>query len=108
MADKFNLSIIKGEPFESTINVGLCASGEFNLSGYGVTGGIKYHYTEPNLVNFGITVVSEVSGIFVIDLTSGETNSLPVSECIYYLKAIPSGGGQFVDLLNGYANVYPL
>ncbi len=108
MSDLINLSIVKGEPFTSTVNIGLCASGEFDLNGYAVTGGIKFHYTEPNLVDFGVTVISESSGILTIDLTSGQTNSLPVSECIYYLKALPSGGGLFVDLLNGYANIYPL
>lgn len=108
MSDILDLSLIKGEPFHSTVTATLCTSGNFDLSGYFVTGGIRYHYTETNLVDFDITVNSESSGIFTIDLTSGQTLSLPISECIYYIKAIPSGGGSFVDLLNGYARVYPL
>ena len=108
MANVFNLSLVKGEPFASTVTAALCTTGQFNLSGYGLTGCIKYHYTEPNLVDFDFGVVSETSGIFTIGLTSGQTNLLPVSECIYYIKAIPSGGGLNVDLLNGYALIYPL
>jgi hypothetical protein len=108
MSDLFNISLIKGEPFTRTVTASLCTSGYLNLSGFAVTGGIRYLYTEPNLVDFDIIVNSEVSGILTINLTSGQTNSLPVSDCIYYIKAYPSGGGTFVDLLNGYAQVYPL
>jgi len=108
MSDLFNISLIKGEPFTSTVTASLCATGQFNLSGYGVVGGIKYYYSSGNLVDFDVEINSFISGIFTINLTSGQTNSLPVTECIYYLKAWPSGQGSIVDLLNGYAQIYPL
>ena len=108
MSDLFDISLIKGEPFTTTVTASLCTTGNFNLSGYGVVGGIKYRYPEPNLVDFDVEINSLVSGIFTINLTSGQTNTLPITECIYYLKAWPSGQGSIVDLLNGYARIYPL
>lgn len=108
MSDLFNISLIKGEPFTSTVTASLCATGQFNLSGYNIVGGIKYRYSESDLVAFDVEVNSIPSGIFTINLTSGQTNNLPVNECIYYLKAWPSGQGSIVDLLNGYARIYPL
>lgn len=108
MATSFDISLVKGEPFTTTITAGVCTTGQFNFSGYAITGGIKYHYTSGNIANFDIFRNSDPSGIITISLTSGQTSNLPITECLYYLKAYPSGGGTFIDLLDGYARIYPL
>ncbi len=108
MANNFDISLVKGEPFATTVTAALCSTGQFNLSGYGVVGGIRYHYTSGNIADFQVGIVSDFSGILTIGLSAAQTSGLPITECLYYLKAIPSGGGLNVDLLNGYARVYPL
>jgi len=107
-----DIKIVRGEPFLNTVSTTAQGSGcpPFDLTNYNVSGGIKYKYTDPNLVDFSIAVNPPASsGVLTMSLTSGQTNILPISECIYYLKAYPSGDSTIViDLLNGYADVYPL
>ena len=111
MSDRFDIDIIRGEPFISTVTITTSGAGcpPFDLTNYNVSGGLKFKYSEPNLVNFGIDVMSPLSsGTLTMTLTVPETSGLPITECIYYLKGIPIPSGSYVDLLNGYANINPL
>jgi len=111
MSDRFDIDIIRGEPFISTITT--TTSGvncpPFDLTNYNVSGGIRYRYLDFNLVDFSIDMLSPLSsGVVTINLTKEQTSGLPITECIHYVKAIPNFSGEYVDLLNGYARINPL
>lgn len=109
MATKYNINVVRGDPFSSTVATTNDNDSPFNLSGYSISGGIRYRYTEPDLVNFEVAVNDPPnSGVLTMGLTANETRGLPVSQCVYYLKAIPSGSNVPIPLLEGYAYVYPL
>lgn len=109
MAERYDIKIVRGESFSRIIETDLVQGGDFDLSDYTVEGGVKFRYTEPDLVAFSVYIASPpTEGLITISLNANETRGLPVTQCVYYLKAIHNGDGTVIDLLNGYANVYPL
>jgi hypothetical protein len=112
MSNWYDFTGVRNEPFSAIISV-TDSDGvtPFNLSGYAFTGGVRYRYTEGDIVAFSINLMSPpTSGTLAISLTNNETSTLPSTECIHYIKGIPpTGAGNFVlDLAEGYFEIFPL
>lgn len=109
MSNRYDFTGKWNEPFSATIAVADSDGLPFNLTGYLFTGGVRYRYGDQDLKAFDITLLSpSASGLLQIDLSKTQMSGLPISECVHYVKAIPSGGNFIIDLAEGYFEVYPL
>ncbi len=109
MSDRYDFTGVRGEGFYSTLTFTYDDNSPFNLSGCYLIGGIRYRYTDSDLVNFTTSILNPPeSGVASIALTSGQVSGLPVSECLHYVKVFASGSEIPLDALEGYFRINPL
>jgi hypothetical protein len=104
--DTYDLEIIQGDTYSINVVAKNTDGSYMNLSGYNISGSIKFRYSDNNnLLPILPTVVSAESGIFNINLSYTDTKSLPITRAVYDVEAEISGSS--TKLLKGYANIYP-
>jgi hypothetical protein len=104
--DSYNLEITQGEAFSLSVTAKDDAGAALNLSGYSVTGGIKYRYSDTGLLApFSGTIASAISGVVSITMTPAQTAALPITQGVYGVEIYSDSNT--VKLLNGYIFIYP-
>lgn len=108
MCSGFDIDIIQGIDFFSTLTVNDSNGNPINLSGYNITGGLKNRMSSGDILAFSINILSPTtSGALSFSIPRINTQNLNINQYLYYIESIPPTGNNS-RLSFGYANVNPL
>lgn len=105
----YDIWLTQGDSLDLSLNVKDDNQLPLNLSGYSVSGFIKYQYSDPNISGTPITcnLDNPISGLLSLSLTPNQTNNLSCYQYVYDVNAFNSLSLDSFKILKGYVNVLP-
>lgn len=106
MASTYDIIAQKGVSLSLTLDLKNDSGVAINLSGYSVSGEVKYRYGETGvLTSLDPVIVSAPSGQIVVTVDANETQAFPIG--IFRYNIFISSGTLVTNVLNGQFRVLP-
>ena len=112
----YDLDVFRGNTFSIELNTkGDDGVSPLNLSGYAVSGHIRYTYgSTGTLANLGVSIKAPLeSGVLRCDIPSNVTATLPITQAVYDIEMYNLSGlhgstsGEISKVLDGRVNIHP-
>ena len=104
----YDFDIYKGTTFSLSLTLKDSDSVAINLSGYSVSGFLRYNYgSSGKLCDLNAVKTTPASGIVTLTVVPSGTAALPCGYAFYDLQILNTGDGVITRVLDGKASIHP-
>lgn len=107
--DSYDLEIYQGATYSLTATIKDSSSVPINLSGYNISGFLKYKYSDTSYLTSLNPTKNEpyASGVITLTIPATGTANLPIAYGFYDVEIHNTGNGVVTKVLRGKASIFP-